>query len=66
MLNPNLIEEVRKNIYIKETVLEDMETIIKDHEKGSWNKKLADKVIQVGEFDNNPSRKSNFSSMIEM
>ena len=66
MLNPSLMEEVKKNIYTKGTVLEDMETVLADQEKGIWNKELADKVIQVGEFDNNPGRKWDHDTMIEM
>tara|TARA_B100000524_G_scaffold346562_1_gene246946 strand:- start:1324 stop:3276 length:1953 start_codon:yes stop_codon:yes gene_type:complete len=66
MLKPSLMEEVKKNIYTKGTVLEDMETVIADQEKGIWNKELADKVIQVGEFDNNSGRKWVHDTMIEM
>tara|TARA_B100001758_G_C18416580_1_gene620422 strand:- start:4585 stop:6528 length:1944 start_codon:yes stop_codon:yes gene_type:complete len=58
MLTPSLMEEVKKNIYTKGTVLEDMETVVNQYKKGIWDKELADKVIQVGEFENNPSEKS--------
>ena len=64
MNNSQLMDEVKKNIHINNTVLQDMETVIKDHEKGIWNKELADKVIQVGEFENISIVKKEPSSMI--
>ena len=64
MNNSQLMDEVKKNIHINNTVLQDMETVIKDHEKGIWNKELADKVIQVGEFENISIVKKEPSSII--
>ena len=43
-----------------------MESVLSQDIKGIWNKDLANKVIQVGEFKNNPSRKFDPSGMIEM
>ena len=60
------MDEIKKNIHINGTVLEDMESVLSEDKKGIWDKDLANKVIQVGEFKNNPSRKFDPSGMIEM
>ena len=52
MHNPLILEEIRQNIHIKGTVLEDLETASFHMEKGQWDHPLVQKVIQVGEFDN--------------
>ena len=66
MKETKLMDEIKKNIYINGTVLEDMESVLSQDEKGIWDKDLANKVIQVGEFNNNPSIKIDPSGMIEM
>jgi len=66
MKETKLMDEIKKNIHINGTVLEDMESVLSEDKKGIWNKDLANKVIQVGEFKNNPSRKFDPSGMIEM
>ena len=52
MNNTNIMDEVKRNIYTKGTVLEDMETVIENKMIGKSNTILADKIIQVGEFNN--------------
>ena len=54
MNNPKIIDELRKNIYLKDNILEDLENINKIEDKTSVEyKKLKDKVIAVGEYMNN-------------
>ena len=52
MQNPLILQEIRENIHIKGTILEDLETASFHMEKGHWDHPLVQKVIQVGEFDN--------------
>ena len=66
MKETKIMDEIKKNIHIKGTVLEDMESVLIEDKKGIWNKDLANKVIQVGEFENNPYKKIDPSGMIEM
>ena len=54
MMNTNVMEEIKKNIYTNGTVLQDMETVLSDQKLGIWNQHLANEVIQVGEFENTP------------
>ena len=54
MENPAIIEEIKKNIWIKNTVLEDLEQaggrdIDKNLEK---YRELKDRIINVGEYSN--------------
>lgn len=52
MENPNIIEEIKKNIWIKNTVLEDLETAgRRDIDKNSQKyKELKDRIINVDEY----------------
>ena len=58
------MEEVKKNIYTNGTVLEDMETVLSEQNRGIWNQNLANEVIQVGEFENTPFVNNEPSSII--
>ena len=54
MKNENIMDEVKKNIYVKNNILEDLENINKIEDKNSIEyKKLKDKIIAVGEYMNN-------------
>ena len=64
MMNTNIMEEVKKNIYTNGTVLEDMETVLSEQNRGIWNQNLANEVIQVGEFENTPFVNNEPSSII--
>ena len=52
MYNPNLIEEVKKNIFTNDTILEKLETTTNEINDGYWDTHLRDDVIQVGEYYN--------------
>lgn len=47
-----LLEEIKKNIHIEGTTLEDLERVSEEIEGGIFNSKTRNKVIQVGEFPN--------------
>ena len=51
MNNPNIIEEIKKNIHVKDNILADLEKVnqIEDKESSEYMD-LRDKVIQVDEF----------------
>jgi acyl-CoA dehydrogenase len=48
MSNPNILKEIRKNIHIENTILEELEQASNENDTGV----LSNKVIQVGEFLN--------------
>ena len=52
MYNPKLIEEVKKNIFIDDTILEKLETTSNKINDGIWDTPMIDDVIQVGEYYN--------------
>ncbi len=52
MNNKNIISEIKKNIIIKNNILEDLELINKIEKKGTEYEKLRDKIINVGEYNN--------------
>ena len=52
MYNPKLIEEVKKNIFIDSTILENLEKTTDKINDGYWDTPLRDDVIQVGEYNN--------------
>jgi len=52
MYNPKLIEEVKKNIFIDSTILENLEKTTDKINDGYWDTPLRDEVIQVGEYNN--------------
>ena len=52
MNNPLILEDVKKNIHIKDTVLETLENTSKHLDGGYTDTPLRDEVIQVGEFAN--------------
>ena len=47
MMNTNIMEEVKKNIYTNGTVLEDMETVLSEQNRGIWNQNLANEENHV-------------------
>ena len=53
MNNKNIIEEIKKNIQIKDTVLEELEKVNTLDKKSQDYLTLKDKLISVGEFYNN-------------
>lgn len=52
MSDPKIMAEIKKNIYVKDNVLEDMETILLDDKMNVNNVDLRNQVIQVGEYEN--------------
>ena len=48
MSNSNILKEIRKNIHINDTILEELEQASNESDTGV----LSNKVIQVGEFSN--------------
>ena len=52
MSNKNIINEIKKNIYIKNNVLEDMEKINTLTKSDPEYDILKNKIINVGEFKN--------------
>ena len=57
MENPKIIEEVKKNIHIKNTILEDLENFTELEKNNIYDKDLYNKIINVGEYPNNNSFK---------
>lgn len=47
-----LLEEIKKNIHIEGTILEDLERVSEEIERGIFDSPMRNKVIQVGEFPN--------------
>ena len=52
MENPQIIKEIKKNIHIDNTILEDLENFTKLQDDGIYDEILYNKIIQVGEFHN--------------
>ena len=52
MHNPKIIEEVKKNIFTNDTILEKLETTTNEINDGYWDNPLRNDVIQVGEYYN--------------
>ena len=52
MSNPNIIHEIKKNIYVKDNILEDLETINNIDDQSLEYRDLKNRIINVGEFDN--------------
>ncbi len=52
MYNPKIIEEVKKNIFTNDTILEKLETTTNQINDGYWDTPLRNDVIQVGEYSN--------------
>ena len=52
MYNPKIIEEVKKNIFTNDTILEKLETTTNEINDGYWDTPLRNDVIQVGEYYN--------------
>ena len=52
MYNPKIIEEVKKNIFTNDTILEKLETTTNEINDGYWDNPLRNDVIQVGEYYN--------------
>ena len=52
MYNPKIIEEVKKNIFTNDTILEKLETTTNEINDGYWDNPLRNDVIQVGEYSN--------------
>ena len=49
--NPNIIAEIKKNIHVKDNILQDLEDFNKLKEKNIFNEDLYNKIINVDEFD---------------
>ena len=47
-----LLNEIKKNIHIEGTILEDLERVSEEEERGILDSPMRNKVIQVGEFPN--------------
>ena len=52
MSNPNIIHEIKKNIYVKDNILEDLESINNIDDQSLEYRDLKNRIINVGEFDN--------------
>ena len=52
MNNPKIISEIKKNIHIQNTILQDMEDALKLHPQNPKYSELKDKIINVGEYQN--------------
>ncbi len=52
MKNPAIIEEIKKNIHVKNNILYDLQNYIELKEKNIYDKGLYKKIINVGEFEN--------------
>ena len=52
MSNTKIISEVKKNIYTKNSVLDDLENVNKLEKDSNEYKLLKDKIINVGEYIN--------------
>jgi len=51
--NPKILEIIKENIYCEEGVLEELDRLNTMHSKNPEYEKLYQKLIQVGEYDNN-------------
>ena len=52
MNNPSILHEVKQNIFIEGSILEELEKTSEALDNGEWDAPLRDEVIQVGEFEN--------------
>ena len=52
MNNKTIIGEIKKNIHVKNNILEDMETALTLDKNSDEYNKLKSKIINVGEFKN--------------
>ena len=52
MTNPHIINNIKKNIHVH-GVLKDMEDCLNFNKDSTEYKKLKDKIINVGEYNNN-------------
>lgn len=52
MNNPKIISEIKKNIHIQNTILQDMEDALKLNPQNPKYSELKDKIINVGEYQN--------------
>lgn len=52
MNNPSILHEVKQNIFIEGSILEELEKTSKALDNGEWDAPIRNKVIQVGEFEN--------------
>ena len=50
--NSKIISEIKKNIHVQNTILQDMEDALKLDPKNPKYSELKDKIINVGEFQN--------------
>jgi hypothetical protein len=50
--NKNIMEHIKRDVYTKDTVLEDLETLNSLDQSSQEYKDLYRKVIDVGEYDN--------------
>ena len=51
MKNPNIIQEIKKNIHVKDNILEDLERANLIDKESEEYKELVERIINVGEFD---------------
>ena len=52
MNNPQILNEIKKNIHTKDTILDDLEKFTKLKDQKIHDQNLYNKIIQVGEFKN--------------
>ena len=52
MNNPSILQEVKQNIFIEGSILEELEKTSKALDNEEWDAPLRNEVIQVGEFEN--------------
>ena len=52
MNNQDIIYEIKKNIHIKNTILEDLELFTDSENRNIYNPGLYNKIIDVGEYKN--------------
>ena len=52
MNNPSILHEVKQNIFIEGSILEELEKTSEALDNEAWDSPLRDEVIQVGEFEN--------------
>ena len=50
MKNPNIIQEIKKNIHVKDNILEDLERANMIDKDSDEYKELVERIINVGEF----------------
>ncbi len=50
MNNQSILNEIKKNIYLEKDIMQDLNTFNNYNRKGSWDKQLEEKIINVDEF----------------